>query len=87
MFLKQQKALLRINAIKLFICPNRQPLTLIIFVSTNTWTGTNSGKGAFLPTNKAIRTNGVIIYHFQDGKICGHTQVFNRATVRWQLGF
>jgi steroid delta-isomerase-like uncharacterized protein len=54
-----------------------------------TWimTGTNSGQGAFPPTNKAINTNGMTIYHFNDGKICGHTQVFNKATVRWQLGF
>ncbi len=35
MFLKQKKVLLRINAIKLFFCPNSQPLTLIIFVSAN----------------------------------------------------
>ena len=54
-----------------------------------TWimTGTNSGQGTFPPTNKAINTNGMTIYHFNDGKICGHTQVFNKATVRWQLGF
>ncbi len=56
----------------------------IVFIITQNVT---SGKGAFLPTNKAIRTNGITIYHFQDGKICGHTQVFNKAIVRWQLGF
>ena len=44
-----------------------------------TWimTGTNSCKGVLLPTHKAIRTNGITIYHFNDGKICGHTQPYD----------
>ncbi|MEO8148252.1 MAG: ester cyclase [Bacteroidia bacterium] len=55
-----------------------------------TWimTGTNSGNiAAFSPTNKTINTNGLTIYHFNDGKICGHTQVFDRTSIMKQLGF
>lgn len=55
-----------------------------------TWimTGTNLGKiGGFPPTNKAIKTSGNTIYHFKNGKVCGHTQVFDRTTVMRQLGF
>lgn len=55
-----------------------------------TWimTGTNKGNiGSIPPTNKPIKTNGVTIYYFQDGKICGHSQVFDRKTVMQQLGF
>lgn len=55
-----------------------------------TWimTGTNLGKiGGFVPTGKTICTKGVTIYHFQNGKVCGHSQVFDRTTVMKQLGF
>lgn len=55
-----------------------------------TWimTGTNTGKiGNHPPTNKPIKTTGMTIYYFQNGKICGHSQVFDRATVMKQLGF
>lgn len=55
-----------------------------------TWilTGTNTGKiGEMLPTNKNIKTNGMTIYHFENGKISGHTQVFDRMKVARQLGF
>jgi steroid delta-isomerase-like uncharacterized protein len=55
-----------------------------------TWimTGTNLGPiGGFPPTNKSIKTNGATIYHFNNGKICGHSQVFDRTTVMKQLGF
>jgi steroid delta-isomerase-like uncharacterized protein len=55
-----------------------------------TWimTGTNLGHiGTFPPTGKAIKTPGVTIYHFSNGKICGHSQVFDRTTVMRQLGF
>ncbi len=55
-----------------------------------TWimTGTNTGKiGDLPPTNKSIETNGVTIYHIINGKICGHSQVFDRVTVMKQLGF
>ncbi len=55
-----------------------------------TWilTGTNLGMiGEYPPTNKAIKTKGVTIYHFKDNLICGHTQVFDRITVMKQLGF
>lgn len=55
-----------------------------------TWilTGTNTGKiGDFPPTGKSIRTNGMTIYHFREGLISGHTQVFDRQTVMRQLGF
>ncbi|MDP1844363.1 MAG: ester cyclase [Sediminibacterium sp.] len=55
-----------------------------------TWimTGTNTGNIGEMPaTNKKIAVNGVTIYHFVDGKICGHTQVFDRTTVMKQLGF
>ena len=55
-----------------------------------TWilTGTNKGSiGEFPPTNKAIKTNGMTIYHFKENKINGHTQVFDRMTVFKQLGF
>ena len=51
-------------------------------------TGTNLGEiGGFSPTGKPIRTNGMTIYHFKDGLINGHTQVFDRVTVMKQLGF
>ena len=55
-----------------------------------TWimTGTNLGKiGGFPPTGKSIKTKGVTIYHFEKGKVCGHSQVFDRTTVMKQLGF
>lgn len=51
-------------------------------------TGTNLGSiGGLPPTNKAIKTDGTTIYHFKEGKVCGHTQVFDRTTVMKQLGF
>lgn len=55
-----------------------------------TWvmTGTNSGKiGDYPATNKKIQADGVTIYHFNDGKVCGHTQVYDRTTIMKQLGF
>lgn len=55
-----------------------------------TWimTGTNNGKnGVFPPTGKSIRTVGATTYHFNGGKVCGHSQVFDRATVMRQLGY
>ena len=55
-----------------------------------TWimTGTNIGSiGEFPPTYKTIRTTGMTIYHFKDGKICGHSQVFDRTAVMMQLGY
>lgn len=57
---------------------------------TITWimTGTNLGNiGGFPPTNKPIKTFGHTIYHFKHGKVCGHSQVFDRVTVMKQLGF
>lgn len=51
-------------------------------------TGTNLGLIAgYPPTRKAINTKGFTIYHFTDGLISGHTQVFDRTTVMKQLGF
>ncbi len=51
-------------------------------------TGTNLGNiGDFPPTKKAINTVGSTIYHFKNGKISGHSQVFDRTTVMRQLGF
>ena len=55
-----------------------------------TWimTGTNSGKiGDFLPTGKSINTTGRTIYHLEDGKVTGHSQVFDRTKVMKQLEF
>ena len=55
-----------------------------------TWimTGTNYGKnGIFPPTGKSIRTVGATTVHFNDGKICGHTQVFDRSMIMKQPGF
>ena len=55
-----------------------------------TWilTGTNLGSiDKYPPTNKKIHTTGVTIYHFRDGKICGHSQVFDRTAVMRQLGY
>ena len=55
-----------------------------------TWimTGTNNGKNEiFPPTGKSIRTVGATTYYFDDGKLCGHSQVFDRATVIKQLGY
>ena len=51
-------------------------------------TGTNSGKiGDYPPTNKKIQADGITIYHFNNGKVCGHTQVYDRTTIMKQLGF
>lgn len=51
-------------------------------------TGTNTGKiGDYSPTNKKIQADGFTIYHFNDGKVCGHTQVYDRTTIMKQLGF
>ncbi len=51
-------------------------------------TGTNLGNIAELPpTGMSIKTNGITIYRFKEGKVCGHSQVFDRATVIRQLGF
>lgn len=51
-------------------------------------TGTNLGVIAGLPpTGKSIRTTGMTFYHFEEGLICGHTQVFDRRLVMRQLGF
>lgn len=51
-------------------------------------TGINRGKiGGFPPTYKKIEADGVTIYHFKDGKVCGHTQVYDRTTIMKQLGF
>lgn len=55
-----------------------------------TWvmTGTNTGNlGEFPPTLKKIEANGMTFYHFKDGKICGHTQVYDRTSIMRQLGF
>ncbi len=55
-----------------------------------TWilTGTHLGPiGTLAPTRKSIQTDGMTIYHFHDGKISGHTQVFDRGKVAEQLGF
>jgi steroid delta-isomerase-like uncharacterized protein len=51
-------------------------------------TGTNTGKiGDYPATNEKVEANGVTLYHFKEGKICGHTQVFDRTTIMKQLGF
>jgi len=51
-------------------------------------TGTNTGKiGDYPPTNKSIKANGVTFYQLHEGKITGHTQVFDRTTIMRQLGF
>ena len=55
-----------------------------------TWimTGTNLGNiGDFPPTNKSINSFATTIYHFKNGKVCGHSQVFDRTTVMRQLDF
>ena len=51
-------------------------------------TGTNLGKtGEMPPTGRPIRTMGMTQYHFNNGRVCGHSQVFDRTTVMKQLGF
>jgi len=55
-----------------------------------TWvmTGTNLGNiDEYPPTGKKIRTTGMTIYRFRNGKICGHIQVLDRTTVMKQLGY
>jgi steroid delta-isomerase-like uncharacterized protein len=55
-----------------------------------TWimTGTNLGNIVNIPpTQKKIETFGTTIYQLNNGKVCGHTQVFDRTTVMKQLGF
>ena len=50
--------------------------------------GTNDGKiGDIPPTHKKIETKGMTIYHFKADKISGHTQIFDRNKVMFQLGF
>ena len=50
-------------------------------------TGTHTGPiGHFPPSGRSIKTLGMTIYHFTDGLISGHTQVFDRMTVAQQLG-
>jgi steroid delta-isomerase-like uncharacterized protein len=54
-----------------------------------TWvlTGTNLGKiGELPPTGKKIKANGVTVYQINNGKVAGHSQVFDRNTVAKQLG-
>lgn len=51
-------------------------------------TGMNDGKiGDIQPTHKRIQAEGITLYHFRNGKICGHSQVFDRAAIMRQLGF
>lgn len=51
-------------------------------------TGTNTGKiGDYPPTNKKIQADGITIYRFKEGKVCGHTQVYDRTTIMKQLEF
>jgi steroid delta-isomerase-like uncharacterized protein len=53
-----------------------------------TWimTGTHLGNiGAFQATHNTIETFGSTIYHIKDGKIAGHSQVFDRTRVMHQL--
>jgi len=51
-------------------------------------TGTNLGEiGGFPATRRSIKTHGATIYHFNNGLVCGHSQVFDRTTVMKQLGF
>lgn len=55
-----------------------------------TWviTGTNTGKlGELPPTLKKIEAKGATFYHFKEGKITGHTQVYDRTSIMRQLGF
>ena len=55
-----------------------------------TWlmTGINNGKnGIFPPTGISIRTVGETTYYFNGGKICGHSQVCDRASVTKQLDY
>ncbi len=55
-----------------------------------TWimTGTNLGNIGDIPaTKKTINTFGATFYHFSNGKLNGHSQVFDRTTVMKQLGF
>lgn len=50
--------------------------------------GTNTGRiGDYPPTDKKIEARGVTIYHFKKGKICGHTQVYDRTSIMKQLGY
>ena len=51
-------------------------------------TGTNLGPiGGYPPTKRVIKVNGMTIYHFTEGLISGHSQVFDRSAVAMQLGF
>lgn len=50
-------------------------------------TGTRGNVGERPPNKSSIRTNGMTTYHFKDGLIGGHTRIFDRRTVRRQLGF
>ena len=61
---------------------------MLSYADNEMLTGTNQGMiGGYPATNKSIRTQGLTIYHFREGLISGHTQVFDRTTVMQQLGF
>ncbi|MGE0040341.1 MAG: ester cyclase [Vicinamibacterales bacterium] len=53
------------------------------------WTlrGTNTGPlGGQPPTGRRVETRGLTVYHFEDGRIAGHTQVVDRVAIAQQLG-
>lgn len=53
------------------------------------WTlrGTNTGPlGGQPATGRRVETRGMTVYHFEDGRIAGHTQVVDRVAIAQQLG-
>jgi len=50
------------------------------------WSGTHKGEIAGFPaTEKTLRMSGATVYHFENGKICGHWQIADRMGIYQQL--
>jgi len=57
-------------------------------LATMIWTvtGTNTGEGAFPPTGKSIRVQGMTMLRFAGGKIVEEVVFYDTATITEQLG-
>lgn len=50
--------------------------------------GTHTGDLPQMPaTGKSFSISGITIYYFEDGKLCGHTQAFDRLGFLSQMAF
>jgi len=50
------------------------------------WSGTHKGDIAGFPASgKTLKMSGATVYHFKNGKICGHWQIADRMGIYQQL--